>query len=536
MATDIGSSVSSETTVETPAPSKNAAVEKPLSPAEIWKPRQRPGFFGGATVGSAFEALQANPTRSFLTMLGVIIGVAAVIAIVILTQGVNQSVSQSLSSLGTNLLTISPGASSSGGGVRSAAGSSQSLTVADADAVAQVPHVVGMSPVLSVSGQVIAGNQNWNTRISGVYPVDQTIQNWQIAEGSWFSDAAEQASEPQAVLGQTVVTNLFSNGLVDPIGQTIRANGQIFTVVGVLQAKGSQGPSNADDVIFVPFSAASARLKPSQYVDQIQVQVDDVNNIALVQQQITTLLRSRHHLAGPDPALTQQNGTTRTGSALGGGALGGGGGGFAGGRGGGGGGGFAGGRGGGGGGGFAGGGGGAGAGGAGAGGAGTGRAGGGGFGGAVKAQPDDFQVFNQNQLIQQAQQNSSELTLLLIGIASISLTVGGIGIMNIMLVSVTERIREIGLRMALGARQRDVRNQFLLEALMLSMVGGLVGIILGLLGGFVLTKSFSLPYTLSVVPIVIAFAVSGSVGIFFGLYPAVRASKMDPIVALRSAV
>ncbi|HEY4383448.1 MAG TPA: ABC transporter permease, partial [Ktedonobacteraceae bacterium] len=320
MATDIGSSVSSETTVETPAPSKKSAVEKPLSPQEVWKPRRRPGLLGSGTLGSAFEALRGNPTRSFLTMLGVIIGVSAVIAIVILTQGVNQSVSQSLSSLGTNLLTISPGASSSGGGVRSAAGSVQTLTLADANAVAGVPHVVSVSPVLSVSAQVIAGNQNWNTRITGVYPVDQTIQNWQIAEGSWFSDAAEQASEPQAVLGQTVVTNLFSNGLIDPIGQTIRANGQVFTIVGVLQAKGSQGPSNADDVIYVPFSAASARLKLSQYIDQIQVEVDDVNNIASVQQQITTLLRSRHKLAGPDPALSQKSGTTsRTGSALSGG-------------------------------------------------------------------------------------------------------------------------------------------------------------------------------------------------------------------------
>ncbi len=150
--------------------------------------------------------------------------------------------------------------------------------------------------------------------------------------------------------------------------------------------------------------------------------------------------------------------------------------------------------------------------------------------------PNDFQVFNQNQLIQNAQQSSSELTLLLIGIASISLTVGGIGIMNIMLVSVTERIREIGLRMALGARQRDIRNQFLLEALTLSMIGGAIGIILGLGGGFLLTLSFSLPYTLSLLPVAIAFFVSAAVGIFFGLYPAINASKMDPIVALRSAV
>jgi hypothetical protein len=279
--------------------------------------------------------------------------------------------------------------------------------------------------------------------------------------------------------------------------------------------------------MFVPFSAASARLKPSQYVDQIQVQIDDVNNIAQAQLDITAAIRKLHHLAGPDPSLTQQSGANRTGSSLSSGLSGGGGTGARG-------------AGGGGGGGFTGGGGGGGT---------TGGGGGGTTGGTTRSAgagnsgryttvsvPNDFQVFNQNQLIQNAQQNSSQLTVLLIGIASISLTIGGIGIMNIMLVSVTERIREIGLRMAIGARQSDIRNQFLLEALTLSMVGGLVGIVLGLGGGLALTLSFSLPYTLSFLPIVIAFLVSGTVGIFFGLYPAVQASKMDPIVALRSAV
>jgi macrolide transport system ATP-binding/permease protein len=518
--------------VQTQAPAQQALFKK--GPTDIWKPHRRPGMLGAPTVGSAFEALRSNPTRSFLTMLGVIIGVSAVIAIVILTQGVNLSVTQRLAGLGTNILTISPGASSSGGGVKSAAGTSQSLTLDDANAVSQVDHVVAMSPILTISGQVIYQDQNWSTRIQGVYTSYQNIQNWQIAQGSWFSDVDEQDSRANAVLGQTVATNLFPDASVNPIGQLIQVNNQEFTVVGVLQAKGTQGPSNADDVIFVPFSAASARLKPSQYVDQIQAQIDDVSNVNQVQQDITTLLRSRHKLAGPDPSLGKQTGTTggSLGSSLGGGTGGarGAGGARAGGGGytGGGGGGYT----GGGGGGYTGG--------------GTGNATGSSkTGGSATGQgraytavsvPNDFQVFNQNQLIQNAQQSSSELTLLLIGIASISLTVGGIGIMNIMLVSVTERIREIGLRMAVGARPRDIRNQFLLEALMLSMIGGLIGIVLGLGGGFILTKSFVLPYVLSVMPVLIAFLVSASVGIFFGLYPAVRASKMDPIVALRSAV
>jgi ABC-type antimicrobial peptide transport system permease subunit len=532
MATDIEPTARTEQPIKSQVPPSLPAFPQKSAPKDMWKTHKRPGLLGGATFWSALEALQANPTRSFLTMLGVIIGVGAVIAIVILTQGVNVSVTQRLAGLGTNILTISPGASSSGGGVRSAAGSSQTLTLDDANAISQVNHVTEVSPILSVQGgQVIYTNLNWNTRISGVYPVYQDIQSWQIAEGNWFTDADEQDSKAVAVLGQTVVTNLFPN--TDPIGQQIRVNGQVFTVVGTLQSKGTQGPTNADDVMFVPFSAASARLKPSQYVDQIQVQIDDVSNIAQAQLDITAAIRKLHHLAGPDPSLTQ-SGANRTGSSLSGGLSGGGGTGArgAGGGGGGGGGGFTGG--GGGGGGFTGGGGGGGGSTTG----GTTRSAGAGNSGrfTTVSVPNDFQVFNQNQLIQNAQQNSSQLTVLLIGIASISLTIGGIGIMNIMLVSVTERIREIGLRMAIGARQSDIRNQFLLEALTLSMVGGLVGIVLGLGGGLALTLSFSLPYTLSFLPIVIAFLVSGTVGIFFGLYPAIQASKMDPIVALRSAV
>ena len=220
------------------------------------------------------------------------------ITVVILSQGVNQSVSARFASLGTNVITISPGAASSSGAF-SAAGSEQTLTIGDTDALATLPHIVNVSPLLTTSGQVIYGDQNWNTSIRGVYPDYQVIQSWQIAEGSWFSDEAEQTSAPDAVIGQTVVQNLFPAGSPDPIGQTIRINDQLFRIVGTLQAKGSQGFANSDDVIFVPFSAANARLKPSPlYVDQIQLLVDDVNNINLVEQEITTLLRTRHNLGG----------------------------------------------------------------------------------------------------------------------------------------------------------------------------------------------------------------------------------------------
>jgi putative ABC transport system permease protein len=428
---------------------------------DSWYSKPRHGVKIDAILSSALDALQANRMRSFLTMLGVIIGVSAVIAVVSLTQGVNQSVSQRFASLGTNVITISPGAASTEG-ARSAAGSQQTLTMSDAQAVAQVGHVVAMTPILTTSGQVVSGSQNWNTSIRGVYPNYQTIQSWQIAEGSWFSEGDEQASAPVAVLGQTVVQNLFSSTGTDPIGETVLINNQAFRVVGTLQSKGSQGFANAEDVILVPFSAANERLKPSP------------------------------EFGGGNPLR-----------GLGGG--GGGGRGFGGN-------------------------------GTPNGGQQTGRATTPSANSSLRgaSQANDFQVFSGNQLVQTAQQNTSELAILLIGIAAVSLSVGGIGIMNIMLVSVAERTREIGVRMAIGARQRDIRNQFLLEALMLSVIGGIIGIVVGLLGGFGLTTGLGFPFVFSIIAVALAFGVSAIIGISFGLYPAVRAAKLDPIVALRT--
>ena len=485
---------------------KPASASAPIPVAPYMSKGGRVGR--GALMESALEALGANRVRSLLTMLGVIIGVSAVIAVVTLTQGVNQSESQRFAALGTNVLTISPGAASSNGAF-SAAGTSQTLTQGDADALVQVPHVINVSPVLSVSDQLVYGDQNWNTRVSGVYPAYQAIENWQIAQGAWFTEQDEQMASPVIVLGQTVAQNLFPTGLVNPIGQTIRVGDQLFKVVGVLQPKGTQGLGNADDVAFVPFSAADERLDPQTYVSQIVVQVDSVNNVSTVEQAIITVLRQRHHLPGPDPSQGSSTSPRSTFPGAGGPVVVGGG---------------------------------AGRGGFGRGAGGFGRgAGGSGASSAARAArlaasdpPNDFQVFNGNQLVQSAQQSSIELTILLIGIATISLAVGGIGIMNIMLVSVTERTREIGIRMALGARRRDIRNQFLLEALLLSLVGGVIGIVLGLGGGLALTLGFGLPFVASPVPALVAFTVSAAVGIVFGLYPAARAARMDPIVALRT--
>ncbi|HLZ57928.1 MAG TPA: ABC transporter permease [Ktedonosporobacter sp.] len=462
-------------------------------------PRQ--GVPAGILLESAIQALRTNRMRSFLTMLGMIIGVSAVIAITTLTQGVNENVTARFASLGTNVLTITSAASSSAGGVRSAGGSSQSLTLGDVQALqTQVPSVANLSPVLTTTQQVVSGDQNWNTQIRGIYPTDATIQNVQVAQGSWLNDQQEQSHLSVAVLGQTVANNLFPDPTVNPVGQTIRIGSQPFQVIGVLQSIGAQGSSNADDIIYAPFSTVQVRFRNTTSVDQIQVQVDTLKNLVPAQIAIMTLLRSRHHLQGSDPAITvllQQQNHAASLSLSGSGGPGTRGGGF---------------------------------GGAGAGGP---SPSGSAKGTQTTAQPDDFTVLNNNQLVQSAQQNANVLTVLLVGVAAISLTIGGIGIMNIMLVTVSERVREIGVCLAIGARQRDVRHQFLLEALTLSIVGGLIGLFIGLLGGFGLTTWLGFSFLLNTTPILLAFGVSAAVGVTFGFYPALRASRLDPITALR---
>ncbi len=428
----------------------STAIYPPASPAVRSAPRLQPrgrGLLIGANFRTALKALQANKLRSFLTTLGVIIGVAAVIAIVTLTQGVSATLNQRLTGLGTNILMIQSGAPSRNGAFQ-AEGTAQTLTASDVQSLVAIPHVANVSPVITVRGQVIYGNRNWNTQVQGVYPSYQSLQNWQLAGGTWFSTGDQVGAAPVAVIGQTVVDNLFTPAGIDPIGQTIRINNQLFRVVGTLQTKGSQGFGNADDVIFVPSTAAQDRLKNSSYVDQIQIQADSATNVAQVQQDVTTALEKQHHIAA--------GGT------------------------------------------------------------------------------DDFRVLNANQLLQTAQQTTALLTALLVGIAAISLTVGGIGIMNIMLVSVTERFREIGIRMAVGARRSDIRNQFLIEAVVLSAVGGVIGILIGLVAGLGISAALGLPLVVSLLGILIAFGVAAIIGICFGLYPAVRAARLDPIVALRS--
>jgi putative ABC transport system permease protein len=435
-------------------PAASAGASEPLQVAKRSRAQvqrraasRRRGLLLGIGFSSAFEALWANRLRSLLTILGVIVGVGAVISVVTLTQGTSANINSRVANLGTNVLTITPGSASTGG-VRGGAGTQQSLTQADADALAALPHVANVSPLLSLNAQIIAGSQNWNTRVQGVYADFQSIGSWQLSEGSWFNDIDESAAQPVAVIGQTVVENLFTPTGVDPVGQSILINSQTYQVVGVLQVKGANGLSNQDDVVYVPFAAAQERLNNSGFVSQIQLQVDDVNNVDAVQQDATTLLEQRHQLP--------------TGG------------------------------------------------------------------------PDDFTVRSPTQFVQTAQQSQQTLAVLLVGVAAISLLVGGIGIMNIMLVSVTERTREIGIRMAIGARRSDIRNQFLIEALTLSAGGGAIGIAAGLIAGLALIRAFQLPFVLSVPAMALAIGVSVLVGLVFGLYPAIRASQLDPVVALRA--
>ncbi len=398
----------------------------------------------GANFTSAVEALRANTTRTLLTILGIFIGVAAVIAALTLTQGTNQYVNNQLASLGTSII-ISPGVAQSGGASQGI-GSISTLTPLDADSLAKLPHVTAASPIIATSAQTVFGNQSWTTQVEGASNSIQIIQNWQLAQGSWYTTNDEAVGNPVAVLGDTVYHSLFDASGTNPIGQKIRIASQTFTVVGVLAPQGG-GFSN-DNVVFVPVKTAQVRLRNTTNVDQIMVAIDDANNVNAVAQETSTVLRQNHRL--------------------------------------------------------------------------------------VTGQADDFTIFTFTQVLQRVGQTTMVLTFLLVGIAAISLTVGGIGIMNIMLVSVTERTWEIGIRMSIGARRRDIRNQFLMEALVLCLIGGVLGLALGLLIGLLVTRAASLPFVVSATTLIVPFAVATGIALIFGLYPAIRASRLDPIVAIRT--
>ena len=412
---------------------------------------QAPTSGGGSlrllqTIPSAFAALRANKGRSVLTTLGIIIGVAAVIAIVALGEGASASVSNQLAGLGTNLLTIMPGSTRSGGAA-AGAGSATTLKVDDADAIAQrIQGLSGVSPVVSGNAQIISGNQNWSTRVQAVAPAYLTINDWKIASGSAFTDQDNTNANNVAVLGQTVASNLFPGGQ-SPIGQLVRIRNVPFTVVGVLASKGSSGFGDQDDTIMIPFRTGQVRLFGSSSINQVVVQVADAGSISSATSAIEGLLRQRHQLQA--------------------------------------------------------------------------------------STADDFSIRNNSDIISRVSSVSDTLTMLLGGVAAVSLIVGGIGIMNIMLVSVTERTREIGIRLAIGAQPRDVLFQFLVEAVVLSLLGGVVGIVLGASVAVILPLGAGWATVVPWNAIVLSFGVSAAIGMFFGIYPTRKASQLDPIVALR---
>ena len=395
----------------------------------------------------ALEGLKSNKLRSILTMLGIIIGVGAVIAMVSIGLGVQQKVQNSIASLGSNLLIVMPGSNAPPGTVRLAAGSNITLTNQDAKAISkQVAGISYVLPAVSSQYQVIYGNQNWKTSVQGTTPDFLTVRNYGVSAGSFFSHSDDTSRARVAVLGQTVATNLF--GAASPVGKTIRINQAPFRVVGVLSTKGqSSMGQDQDDLVLIPLSTAQDRLMGITYLNNISIQAKNADVINKVQEDVRTLLRSRHHLAA--------------------------------------------------------------------------------------GVENDFTVRNMTALMATMTETTGTITVLLGNIAAISLLVGGIGIMNIMLVSVTERTREIGIRKALGATFRNVLLQFIIEAVAISVTGGLFGIAVGIIGARVISWVAGWNTIVAWWAIVGAFGVSVLIGLFFGVYPARKAALLDPIEALR---
>jgi putative ABC transport system permease protein len=402
-----------------------------------------------STIKISFRALWVNKMRSALTMLGIIIGVGAVIAMVAVGTGASRKIAEQISSIGSNLLIILPGATSSGG-VRMGAGTQPTLSMGDAEAIfKECSAVADVGPVLGGVAQVVFGHLNWSTGVTGTTPGMLEVRDWSMASGRPFTDQDVKSATKVALLGQTVVDNLF--GDQNPVGQTIRIKNVPFTVIGVLAPKG-QSPQgqDQDDTIYIPVTTSQKKLFGTQFpgmVRIIMVKAKSTEDLSPAEKQITELLRQRHHIG--------------------------------------------------------------------------------------QKQENDFTVRNLTQIMQAAEQSTRVMTLLLGAIASVSLLVGGIGIMNIMLVSVTERTREIGIRMAIGAKTWDIRLQFIIEALTLSLIGGIIGIIVGVSTSVILSSFSGWPTVVSVLSILMAFSFSGFIGIFFGFYPAYKASLLNPIDALR---
>ncbi len=391
------------------------------------------------------KAISRNKLRSFLTMLGMVIGVGCVIVVVAIGNGASQSIQSTINSLGSNFIMVFPGAATSGG-ARLFTGSS-TLTPEDAAALkTEAPDVAYVSPSVRSNGQVVAGELNWGTSILGVDVDYPNIRAWNVAKGDYFTDADVKSAAKVAVLGNTVVDNLFPNG--DAVGQIIRIKNVPFRVVGVLEKKGgNMMGQDQDDTIVAPYTTVMKRLSGKTKLDMLYVSSSSASNVAAAQTEIDSVLRQRHRIPPNGDA--------------------------------------------------------------------------------------DFQMRSQEEIAAASASQMNTLKTLLLAIAAVSLIVGGIGIMNIMLVSVTERTREIGIRMAIGAKGRHVLTQFLFEAVTISIVGGLIGVLLGVGVSRLVAAKAGWPIVISPQSVMLAFGVAGFVGVFFGFYPARKASRLDPIEALR---
>jgi len=399
-------------------------------------------------IGEGWQAMRANGLRTFLTMLGMVIGVGAVILMLAVGQGAQVTVNDSIASMGSNLFIVLSG-SSSAGGLRTGAGGVPTLTLADMQAIAELPDVAAAAPSLPNQAQLVYAANNWNTQVAGTNPAMLEVREWEVVRGLPFTDSDVRAGTRVMLIGQTVARQLF--GDEDPVGKTVRIKNSPFQVLGVLGAKGqSLDGRDQDDTVMVPVTTAQRQLFGNQFpgaVRFIMVKAKSAESMVRLEKNLTELLRGRHRIR--------------------------------------------------------------------------------------EGQDDDFSVRNLTAMAETAAMATKVMSAMLGAIASVSLLVGGIGIMNIMLVSVTERTREIGIRMAIGAKRGDILLQFLFEAMMISLAGSFIGVLLGVGCAYALGTLAEMVVVVTLSAILLAFGVAAAVGVFFGFYPARKAAYLSPIEALR---
>jgi len=402
----------------------------------------------GALLGEGWEAMRANRMRTLLTMLGMVFGVGAVIMMLAIGQGAQLMVNESIASMGSNLFIVLSG-STSAGGLRQGSGTVPTLTLADAQAIGELPEIASVAPTLPNNAQLIYASNNWSTQVSGTTPAYLDVREWPVISGEAFSDSDVRSATRVLLMGQTVARNLFDDE--NPVGKMVRVKNSPFLVLGILSSKGqSLDGRDQDDTVFVPITTAQRQLFGNQFpgmVRFVMVKAKSAEVMDKAERSMNELLKVRHRIH--------------------------------------------------------------------------------------PGQEDDFSVRNLTAVAQAAAGTTKAMSTMLGAIASVSLLVGGIGIMNIMLVSVTERTREIGIRMAIGARRRDILLQFLFEAVMISLAGSFIGVVVGIACAYFFSRFNDALVVVTLSSVLLAFGVAVAVGVFFGFYPARKAADLKPIEALR---